>query len=92
MTTKTKPEFNVNADKATLKNLLSDASDVKTMMEGQRDTLKSLRDEAKDKLGLEPKVFNKLLTMHHKRNRAEVEAETDELVEIYDKTFQSDAV
>ena len=92
MTAKAKPEFNVNANKATLKNLLSDASDVKTMIEGQNEALKSMRTKAKDELGLEPKIFNKLLAMHHKRNRAEVEAETDELVDIYDKTFQSDSV
>ncbi|QIW87005.1 double-stranded DNA binding protein [Aeromonas phage Ahp1_CNU-2021] len=84
---KAKVEFNVAADAKALKDMIKEASDIKTMIEGQNDALKATKDRAKTELGLEPKKFNQLLSMYHKRTRDEVEANNEEIVELYDKTF-----
>ncbi|ALY07093.1 double-stranded DNA binding protein [Vibrio phage vB_VmeM-32] len=79
-----KPQFNVSIDSKTILGFLEEGSLVLTMIEAERDKLKDIKKTAKEKLGLSPKQFGKLLQIHHKRNRDEVEAETDELIEIYD--------
>lgn len=85
-------EFNIHTDAEALKALLSEASDVKTEIEASNDTLKDIRTRAKDEIGLKPRKFNKLLGMYHKRNREEIEAESEELIDIYDKTFNAKSV
>lgn len=79
-----KPEFNVSIDSKTILGFLDEGSLVMTMIEAERDKLKDIKKTAKDKLGLTGKQFGRLLQIHHKRNRDEVEAETDEIIDLYD--------
>lgn len=87
---KEKPEFNIHADAKKLAELIRQASDVKTKIEILNDEIKAIKDTAKEELGLEPKKMAKLITMYHKKTRAEDEALAEELVDIYDKTFNED--
>lgn len=82
-----KPEFNISADATKLKELVRQASELQTKIEGLRDEIKAAKDTAKDELGVEPKKFGQLFKMYHKRSRDEVEAETEEVVDLYDKVF-----
>lgn len=80
-------EFNIGSDKSKLAGLLNEVSNELTMIEAHRDVIKDLKDKAKE-LGIESKVFTKLASMHHKRNREDFESETSELVDLYDATFK----
>ncbi|MGL6228685.1 MAG: double-stranded DNA-binding protein [Culicoidibacterales bacterium] len=87
MSQETETEFNIGSDKSKLAGLLNEVSNEMTMIEAHRDVIKDLKDKAKE-LGIEPKVFTKLASMHHKRSREDFESETAELVDLYDATFK----
>lgn len=85
---KEKVEFDKNVHGNTLKTLIEEASDDLLTIEGYRDHIKELRDRAKEELGVEGKMFNNLLRIHHKRARESFESEKDEVVELYDACFE----
>lgn len=55
--------FRNPADKATLTNLVDQAVNCKTKIHLQQETIKQLRDDAKEKLSLNPKLFNYYVAM-----------------------------
>lgn len=84
---KEKRTFNPDEDGLDLEKMIGEAMIAKEQMELLKGSIADIRTRAKDELGVEPKMFNQLLTMHFKRNRDEVENNNEELLETYDQTF-----
>lgn len=84
---KTKVEFNVNSSKAALKEMISEGSSALTLIEAQKDHIKSIKDRAKEELGIDGKMFGKLLSIYHKHERDALEQESEEILELYDDVF-----
>lgn len=84
---KEKKEFNSDVDGADLQKMIKEASDIKTIMDAEGDKIKDIRVRAKDELGVEPKMFNALLKIHHKQEREQFESTSEEIVETYDRIF-----
>lgn len=72
-----------------LKKLIKDASDNLCQAESFKTLVKDARDSAKADLGVDSKMFNKLLSLYHKDTREVFESESDAVVEIYDSIFPS---
>lgn len=62
----------------TLKKGVKELSDVYTMQEAQRETVKSIIDEIYEELKLPKKLIRKIAKTYHKQNYAEVVAENQE--------------
>ncbi|QHJ78853.1 MAG: hypothetical protein [Caudoviricetes sp.] len=84
---KEKPVFNPDVDGDTLRDMIKEASNVKTMMEAENDKLKDIKTRAKDELGVETSIFNTLLRIHHKQERDQFENQSEEVVDVYDRIF-----
>ncbi|AAQ17981.1 DsbA [Aeromonas phage Aeh1] len=84
---KPKVEFNVNAHSERLAEMIQEAEGHLTQIESLKEMIKEIRDGAKAELGLEGKEFNKMLKIYFKRERDQVEAENDEILEKYDAAF-----
>lgn len=84
---KDKVEFNVVSSKAELKKRISEGSDALTHIESHKEHIKSIRDLAKEELGIDGKMFNKLLKIYHKHERDALEQESEEILELYDDVF-----
>jgi hypothetical protein len=82
-----KPEFNPATDGADLQKFIDEGMIAKEQIELLNGSLADIRTAAKENLGIKPALFNKILNMHFKRNRDEVENDNEELLEIYDQTF-----
>jgi putative protein kinase ArgK-like GTPase of G3E family len=63
----------------TLKKGMRELSDVYTMQEAQRDTVKSIIDELYQELKIPKKLIRKISKTYHKQNFSEVVAEQQEL-------------
>lgn len=87
MAKKEQIEFNEAVHGARLRELIGQASGLKFQVESANDAIKDLRNVAKDELGLTPKMFNKVLSIHHKGERDKVEAENEEVIGVYDAVF-----
>lgn len=79
--------FNPCMDGPLLAPFIEEAVIAKEKISLYQGSLKDIKDRAKDELGIKPKLFNKILAIHFKRNRDEVEEENEELMEIYDNAF-----
>ena len=87
---KEKIEFDESIHGESLRDLIKTASDNKLKAESYMDLVKRDRDAAKDELGVEPKLFNQLLSIYHKKTRERFESEKDTVVETYDSLFPED--
>lgn len=72
---------------AELKKLIVDAADNKLKISGFQTLISDTRTKAKDDLGVDGKMFNRLLNLYFKSTRDEFEAETEEAIELYDSVF-----
>nr|QMP83372.1 MAG: hypothetical protein [Caudoviricetes sp.] len=68
----------------TLKKGLREMSDVMTMQEAQRDTMKELINHLYEELKIPKKLIRKMATTYHKRNYSEVIAEQEEFEALYE--------
>lgn len=84
---KEKRVFNIDTDAADLKDMIKEASNVKTMMEAEADKLKDIKDRAKSELGVDASMFNAVLKIYHKQERDQFESQSEEVVETYDQLF-----
>jgi hypothetical protein len=66
-----------------LKKSLREMSDVFSMQEAQRETLKAILDDAYDELKIPKKILRKLAKTYHKRNFSEVSIENEEFELLY---------
>lgn len=80
-------EFDEAVHGADLKKLLVEAADHKLKISGFQVLIADIRTRAKDELGVDGKMFNRLLTLYFKSTRDEFEAETEEAIELYDSVF-----
>lgn len=80
-------EFDEAVHGADLKKLIVEAADHKLKISGFQVLIKDIRERAKDELGVDGKMFNRLLTLYFKSARDEFEAETEEAIELYDTVF-----
>lgn len=70
-----------------LRNAIKEASDIKLMIEAKQDAIKDIRTMVKDDLGMKPKMFNKMVSVYHKRNYEEVTGENNEFEELYQEVL-----
>ncbi|QQK88189.1 double-stranded DNA binding protein [Providencia phage PSTRCR_127] len=84
---KDKVEFDEAVHGEDLARMIKDASDQKTIMESYADKIKDIRNEAKEKLGVDGKKWNQVFRLYHSRTRERFEAEKDEALELYDSLF-----
>lgn len=80
-------EFDEAVHGEALAALVKEASDNKLKISGFNELIKDIRTRAKDELGVDGKMFNRLLGLYHKDNRDVFEAENEEVVECYDAIF-----
>jgi hypothetical protein len=66
-------------DRATLQNFLDEAVRCKVRISDEQESIKAMRDEAKEKTGIEGKMFNSLLALFYNNNFDEKKAEIDSL-------------
>lgn len=84
-TKKEQVKFNVSEHGESLKKVLEEAVSIKTKIQLYQDSIKDMRDNCKEEMGLEPKKFNALLKLMFKQSKEEVQAETDELFDLYEQ-------
>jgi len=60
-----------------IRQAVSEASDILTMIDGQRDTLKENKKHAKDELGVPTKIYNKMVRAFHKQKYSEIVADNE---------------
>lgn len=84
---KSKREFNPSVDGPELVPFLDEAMIALADVNLAKGKLNDIKQAAKEKLGIKPGVFGKILMMRDKRNRDEVEEQNEEILEIYDTVF-----
>lgn len=67
-----------------LKNGMKELSDVMTMQEAQRDTLKEIINSVHEELKIPKKIIRKMAKTYHKKNFSEVVAEQEEFELLYE--------
>ncbi|ADJ55351.1 transcriptional regulator [Escherichia phage RB16] len=67
-----------------IKDMIKEASNVKTQIEIHQGTLKDIKSKAKTDYGIDGKTFSKLFNLYHNQARTEFEEQNNELIELYD--------
>jgi hypothetical protein len=67
-----------------LKTGMKELSDVMTMQEAQRDTLKEIINSVHEELKIPKKIIRKMAKTYHKKNYNEVVAEQEEFELLYE--------
>lgn len=76
-------------DRAELLKTLKEISGVMTQAEAARDTIRTLKKDAKDEFGLAPKVFNRIVKAYHKGTFQEEQATFTEFETLYNQVVGS---
>lgn len=84
---KSKVEFNPAEHGKDLKIAIRQASDAKIQIEASNDTIREIRKNAQENLGIDATTFNKMLTIYHKDAREKFENDSAETLEVYDAVF-----
>jgi hypothetical protein len=71
--------LNNPSDRAKLQGFIDEAVRCKTRIADENESIKNLRDEAIDKLGIKGKKFNQLVKMYYNNNFTEIQMEAEEL-------------
>lgn len=71
--------LNNPADKAKLKSFIDEAVDSNIRLSAEKDHMKSIVAEAKEKIEIEPKLFRALVNLYAKNSFAEKQAEIEAL-------------
>lgn len=71
--------LNNPADKAKLTNYIDEALLCKKAIDDKNEDIKVIREEAIEKIGIEPKMFNSLLRLYHTGGFAEKQEEISQL-------------
>lgn len=67
-----------------LKKGIREMSDVMTMMEAQRETMKNIIDDVYDELKIPKKIIRKIAKTYHKQNFSEQRTENEEFELFYE--------
>ena len=70
---------NNTADRAKLQNLLDEAVQCKVKIADQNESIKGIREDAFEAVGISPKMFNQLLGIWYNRNFEEKQEELNSL-------------
>ena len=71
-------------DQKELRNYFDELSNSMTRIEAERDHMKEIYLELKDKFELPPRIARKIAKVYHKRNIVEVKAEAEEVETVYE--------
>ena len=71
-----------------IKGKFDEISNSMTRVGAEKELVKEIYADLKDKDEVPPKIARKLARTYHKRNLAEVRAENDDLVETYETVFE----
>lgn len=82
-----KVEFDKNVHGDLLKELIESASDNLLTIESYQTLNKDIKARAKNELGVDGKMFGKLLSIRHREIRESFETENDEVIDLYDTVF-----
>ena len=72
-----------------IKDRFDEISASMTRVSAEKDLVKEIYMDLKDKYEIPPKIARKLAKTYHKRNLAEVQAEHADFEENYEKLFES---
>lgn len=71
--------LNNSADRAKLQGFIDEAVRCKTRIADENESIKNLRDEAIEKVGIKGKKFNQLVKLYFNNNFSELQSEAEEL-------------
>lgn len=76
------------ADLIAIRKAVIEAVDCHVRINAEKDLLKDIRNNVKDKYKVSPKDFNKMVRTEIKQNFSEVEEENDTFEELYTKVMK----
>ena len=76
--------FATDEDRKKFMGAVKEISNSLIRMEAERDLIREIVKEKADEFNISKKVINKIAKTYHKQNRAQVEAEHEEFMELYD--------
>lgn len=76
--------FSSEEDRKKFMGAIQEISNSMIRIEAERDLIREIVKEKADEFSVSKKVINKIAKTYHKQNRAQVEAEHEEFMEIYD--------
>lgn len=85
---KVKVEFNPSVHGERLQEIITEASNLKTMQESYAEKIKEQRNIAVTECGVDGKLFNQLFRIYHKQEREQFEDSADEVTSAYDQIFK----
>lgn len=78
-------------DRKAIHDAIVEASNARTQIDAQRDHIRDIAKNIKEKVGIKPRVFNKLVTAYHKQNYHEVTQTNDEFETLYETVMKTEA-
>ena len=78
--------FSTEEDRKKFMGAIQEMSNSLLRIEAERDLIREIVKEKSDEFKISKKIINKIAKTYHKQNRAQVEAEHKEFMEIYDET------
>lgn len=78
--------FSTEEDRKKFMGAVQEMSNSMIRIEAERDLIREIVKEKSDEFKISKKIINKIAKTYHKQNRAQVEAEHEEFMEIYDET------
>ena len=81
--------FSTEEDRKKFMNAVQEISNSMIRIEAERDLIREIVKEKADEFSISKKVINKIAKTYHKQNRAQVEAEHEEFMEIYDEATKA---
>lgn len=71
-------------DRQTILDAIKEASLSLAKIEAEKEQIKAINDEIKEKFDIPPKLMNKLIKLYHKDAFVDFEQEVDDVKEAYD--------
>ena len=78
-----------DGDKQSMKGFIEEAVRSKQRIKMEQEAMKDIRNEAKDKLGVTPKLFNKLVKAVHKQDLGKEKQEFEEFEAVLELIYPS---
>lgn len=75
-------------DLKALRQMITEASNHKTMIESNQEAIKEIAESAKDQFEMKKSHFNKLVNLYHRQNVEQFVGETEEIKDAYDSLFK----
>ena len=77
--------FSTETDRVKFMNAIKEISNSMLRIEAERDLIREIVKDKSDEFKITKKIINMIAKTYHKQNRAQVEADHDEFLEIYDE-------